>query len=227
MPGTRALVLFDIDGTLIRRAGPHHKDALVDAVREITGLATTFDGISTSGMLDRDLIRLLLLNVGAQGRDIDTWMPAIVRTAQERYVSTCPDLQDKTCPGVLDFLSALQQSQIPAGLVTGNLTAIGWKKMEAAGLRRFFAFGAFAERARTRAGLARIAMREARKKGLLSAGTVVSLVGDHPNDVQAAKLNGIRSIAVSTGVSPVEELASCSPDILVPDLRSLKMESLL
>ena len=33
-----ALFLFDIDGTLVRRAGPHHRQALVDAVREVTGV---------------------------------------------------------------------------------------------------------------------------------------------------------------------------------------------
>ena len=31
---TQALVLFDIDGTLLRRAGPHHREALVKAVRK-------------------------------------------------------------------------------------------------------------------------------------------------------------------------------------------------
>ena len=41
--GAPALVLFDIDGTLIRRAGPHHRQALVDAVRHVTGLETTTD----------------------------------------------------------------------------------------------------------------------------------------------------------------------------------------
>ena len=39
------LVLFDIDGTLIRRAGPHHRQALIDAVRHVTGLETTTDHI--------------------------------------------------------------------------------------------------------------------------------------------------------------------------------------
>ena len=40
-----ALVLFDIDGTLVHRAGPHHKQALVDAVRAVTGLESTTEGL--------------------------------------------------------------------------------------------------------------------------------------------------------------------------------------
>jgi len=37
MHSAPALVLFDIDGTLVRRAGPHHRQALVDAVHRVTG----------------------------------------------------------------------------------------------------------------------------------------------------------------------------------------------
>jgi phosphoglycolate phosphatase-like HAD superfamily hydrolase len=227
MGGARAVVLFDIDGTLLHRAGPHHKQAIVEAIREVTGIDTAFGDMPTSGKLDRDLIQVLLHAAGAKKRDVARWMSAIVERAQSGYQIICPQLEDRVCPGVADFLSRLEQAAIPAGLVTGNLTAIGWKKMEAAGLRRHFAVGAFAEMARTRAGLARIAIREARKKGLAGRKTSFSLVGDHPNDVEAAKLNGIRSIAVGTGLSSLDELAACKPDVLVPDLRSVEVDSLL
>jgi phosphoglycolate phosphatase-like HAD superfamily hydrolase len=227
MSPARAVVLFDIDGTLLSRAGPHHKDALVHAIREVTGHETSFDGIDTSGRLDRDLIRLLLRKAGAKSNAIEAWLPSVTECAQTLYMTICPELGDRVCPGVRDFLTLLQCEGIPAGLVTGNLTAIGWKKMDAAGLRPFFTFGAFADMARTRAGLAKIAIRHARQQGLAGPATAISLVGDHPNDVQAAKLNGIRSIAVATGVSTREELAACSPDVLVSDLRSLELDSLL
>jgi phosphoglycolate phosphatase-like HAD superfamily hydrolase len=227
MAPAKALVLFDIDGTLLRRAGSHHKEALLVAVKEVTGHDTSFDRIPTGGMLDRDLIRALLRETPARVRDIQRWMPAIVGRAQEHYESICPELSDKVCPGARELLQTLTEAGIPAGLVTGNLSAIAWKKMEACGLRPFFEVGAFADMASTRAGLARIAMRAAKRKGIADGGTVVSLIGDHPNDVQAAKLNGIRSIAVATGLSSFDELAACQPDALVPDLRSLRLESLL
>jgi phosphoglycolate phosphatase len=227
MPAAHAVVLFDIDGTLLSRAGPHHKQALVDAIQSVTGLETDFGDMPTSGRLDRDLIRGLLRQSGARLRDIERWMPAIIDRAQSGYELSCPQLEDRVCPGVLDLLQRLEQASIPAGLVTGNLSAIGWKKMEAAGLRRHFSLGAFSEMARTRAGLARKAMQQARRTGIAGRDTAFSLVGDHPNDVEAAKLNGIRSIAVATGVSTLEELAACNPDMLVPDLRALQVESLL
>ena len=47
---------------------------------------------------------------------------------------------------------------------------------------------------------------------------IVGIVGDTRNDVIAARENGIRSIAVRTGVSPPGELEDCCPDHLFNDL---------
>lgn len=223
MPPADVLVLFDIDGTLIRKAGPHHRDALVAAVRQATGIETTNDQIPTQGMLDRDILNIMLRNAGASRAVIREKMPEIVRHAQDIYVRSCPDLKNNVCPGVRTLLRRLSSRSIPTGLVTGNLTHIGWKKMEQAGLKEFFNFGAFAEMASSRAGLVRIALRHARHEKLIHRGTSISLIGDHPNDVEAAKKNGVQSIAVATGVVPADELAACTPDLLLLDLRFIKL----
>ena len=125
------------------------------------------------------------------------------------------------------LLYRLSRKGIPAGLVTGNLTRIGWKKMERAGLKQYLRFGAFAELAPDRAGLVRIAVRHARRQGWIDSASPVALIGDHPNDIRAARANCVRSIAVATGLSSADELASYAPDILVPDLRALSLEMLL
>ena len=62
---SRALVLFDIDGTLVRRAGPHHREALVEAVRKVTGLDTTTENIPVHGMLDSDILARMMRDAGA------------------------------------------------------------------------------------------------------------------------------------------------------------------
>ncbi len=223
----QALVLFDIDGTLLRRAGPHHREALVQAVRKATGVETTMEGVAVQGMLDRDILTEMLTNAGASQSLIRRQMPAMVEHAQTLYSRSCPDLRRKVCPGARMLLYKLSRRGIPTGLVTGNLTRIGWKKMERAGLRRYLRFGAFAELARDRAGLVRIAIRQARKEGWINRKSPIALIGDHPNDIRAARDNGVRSIAVATGVVGADELAKHSPDVLVPDLRSLSMEMLL
>jgi phosphoglycolate phosphatase-like HAD superfamily hydrolase len=112
------------------------------------------------------------------------------------------------------------------GLVSGNFTRIGWKKVERAGLRRHFRIGAFAEMGTDRAALLRLAIRQARERGWIGHGTRVSLVGDTPRDVQAAQANRVLAVAVATGLCDREELAGARPDILVDDLRSLPAEAL-
>ncbi len=100
-------------------------------------------------MLDRDILTQMLHNAGASPAQIRRAMPGMVTIAQSIYVRRCPDLRRKVCPGARMLLYRLSRRGVPTGLVTGNLTRIGWKKMERAGLRRYsFAFGAFAELAR-------------------------------------------------------------------------------
>jgi len=224
---SRALVLFDIDGTLLRRAGPHHRQALVAAVKKATGLETTTEGIAVQGMLDRDILAAMLRNAGASQALIRRGMPHIVAYAQSTYVRRCPDLRRKVCPGARMLLYKLARRGIPAGLVTGNLTRIGWKKMERAGLRQYLRFGAFSELARDRPGLVRIALDHARRRGWIDRTSPVALVGDHPNDIRAARAHGVRSVAVATGLTSAEELAAHSPDLLVQDMRVLSVEMLV
>src|SRR3954447_600565 len=177
-----ALVLFDIDGRLIRRAGPHHREALVEAVRRVAGLESTTDNIPVQGMLDRGILAIMMRNAGATQTAIRRSMPELVRKAQIVYVRTSPDLQKKVCPGVRRVLAGLERRGVPAGLVTGNLTRIAWKKMERAGLKQYFRFGSFAEHGKDRAGLVRLAIRRARQEGWIDRGSRISMIGDHPND---------------------------------------------
>ncbi len=230
MPTSPALVLFDIDGTLLRRAGPHHREVLIDAVRRILNLTTTTEGVPVQGMLDRDILTCMLRNAGVSDAGIRRAMPKLVDRAQFLYTRRCPDLRRKVCPGARGLLYRLSRRRVPTGLVTGNLTRIGWKKMERAGLKQYLHFGAFAEQADDRAGLVKIALEYAHRKGFLRGWTNgtggVALIGDHPNDIRAARANGVRSIAVATGVVGADELAKHNPDLLVADMRVLSMEML-
>jgi phosphoglycolate phosphatase-like HAD superfamily hydrolase len=220
-----SLALFDIDGTLVRRAGPHHRQALVDAVRSVTGLETTTEGIPVHGMLDPDILtRMMLagsLSESLTGDQIAGAMPAVIEAAQNFYEASVPDLRDRTCPGAAELLAELDRRGVVLALVTGNLTRIGWRKLHRAGLDRFFRFGAFGEMAATRGGLARLAIEKARRDDLIEADSAISLIGDARQDVEAARENGIRAIAVRTGITPAEELEAARPDVLIDDLTSL------
>ena len=96
----RALVLFDIDGTLVRRAGPHHRAALVHGIRRVTGLETTTEGIPVQGMLDPDILTVMMRARGRPpARHIRAAMPEILQAAERYYLRVCPELTRQTLPG--------------------------------------------------------------------------------------------------------------------------------
>jgi phosphoglycolate phosphatase len=219
----KALVLFDIDGTLVRRAGPHHREALAYGVRRVTGLETTTDGIPVQGMLDPDILKIMMRRAGVRAGEIRQAMPEILPAAERYYLRVCPVLHDRHCPGVAPLLERLTRRGILLGLVTGNLTRIGWRKLARAGIGHYFRFGAFGEMAATRTGLARLAVRQARREGWVARGAPVSLIGDSPADVIAAHGSGSRAIAVATGLTPAAQLAAGGPDFLLRNLRDLRL----
>ena len=221
-----ALVLFDIDGTLLRRAGPQHRQSLEYAVFKVTGVAAPTAHIATQGMLDGDILKLMMGDAGMKPRQITKALPAIMAAAAERYQDICPDLRRKVCPGVRTFLHKLKKRGVILGLVTGNLTDIGWRKMENSGLRSHFTFGAFADQGRTRAALVRIALGQARATGWIVRNTPTMLVGDHPNDINAARINGVRAVAVGTGISSRQDLLAHNPRWFVDDLTHFNVEEL-
>ncbi len=227
MTASRALVLFDIDGTLLRRAGPHHKEALIEGIRLVTGITTHLNGVPTSGMLDRDLIIQMLRAAGYAEAGANAAMNDIMTACQLAYMSNCAqDLRAALCPGVRELLAELKNRGAVNGVVSGNLAEIGWKKLELAGLRPYFSIGAFAQDGATRARLARIAWERARDAGLIEHSARVALIGDHMNDIEAAKANGFQAIAVASGLTPAEDLARAGPDVLVESLCDLDINRL-
>lgn len=216
-----SLVLFDIDGTLVRRTGLWHRQALCEAVQQVFGLALTTEGVPVHGMLDPDIWRAMLLGAGVAEAAIAASMPQLVSAAEEYYCEVTPELPGCHCPGVPELLDTLAERGATLALVTGNVTRIGWRKLERAGLRGRFRYGAFGEMAPTRGGLARLAIERARAEGLIGPETHISLIGDAPQDVRAALENGIQAIAVRTGVTPAGDLEACGPHHIFDDLTQL------
>lgn len=223
-----SLVLFDIDGTLLRGAGSHHKNALIDGVRRVTGLSTTFEGIDTAGQLDGDLIVALLRAGGMTEQQIQPVLDDISIECRRCYSTNCAaDLTGFVCKGARETLVELRARGAVLALVTGNLSDIGWRKMELAGLRDFFSLGSFSEDGATRAELARLAAYRARDQKIVAADCRVALIGDHSNDIQAAHANGFQAIAVASGVMSAAELAPFSPDILLNNLSELDCRAIM
>ena len=152
-------------------------------------------------------------------------MPAVVERAQAIYVRRRPILGEK-------FARAFG-ARWPTGAARrrdriGDRESLAdrLEKMERAGLRPYFRFGAFAELAKDRAGLVRFAIRHARHEGWIGRESSISLIGDHPNDVRAAERTGFAPWPSPPG-SPPRRAAIPFAGFVLPDLRSLTLEMLL
>ena len=214
-----SLVLFDIDGTLTRGVGKHHRHALENAVLQVTGVAATTENIPVHGMLDHVILTLMLQAAGIHDAPLDE----IIAKAQDLYEIGVPDLRDKVCPGIPDVLDRMLQRGVVLALVTGNLTRIGWHKLSRAGIGHYFRFGAFGEMATTRGGLAKLAIAQARRENLIDATSKISLIGDAVSDVEAARDAGVQAISVRTGITPSGDLERAAPDVLLDDLTQLDL----
>ncbi|MBI3667624.1 MAG: HAD hydrolase-like protein [Acidobacteria bacterium] len=169
-------------------------------------------------MLDPDILMRMMANGGVPRRRAQAAMDRICRSAERYYFRHVPDLRRKTCPGVRRLLYRLRRKGAATGLVTGNLTRIGWKKLERASLAQYFQFGIFGEIAPTRTELVRLALRYAQSHGWVNGQTRRVLIGDTPNDIEAARANGVETVAVATGLCSLRELQACSPTLCVRDL---------
>ncbi|MFH1465998.1 MAG: HAD hydrolase-like protein [Pseudomonadota bacterium] len=210
-----SLVLFDIDGTLLRSGGAGRK-AMDLAFEGLFGVAGAFDAIDFRGALD-DLV--LSAVFAAQGL-ADT--EASRRAFKEAFVLRLRATMDpwsnpelRLCPGVHAVLDALEPMASVA-LVTGNWQVGARGKLDTFGLWERFPFGAFSEDGGSRAELIRVAVARARGRGLSAERAV--MIGDTPADVAAAREAGVLAVAVRTGWSEPASLVAAEPDLLLPDL---------
>ena len=215
------LVLFDIDGTLLRAHGVGAR-AMTRAGRRLLGPAFTLEGIDFGGALDPWIFRQAAQRLGhhdpspfhAEFRDL--YLLELVQELEQGAE------QSVILPGVADALAAVgADSMATMGLVTGNYGRAAPLKLRAAGIDPAqFVVGAFGDDAPTRPALVRLAM------GQWGAGTDpdprrVVVIGDTPRDVDCARENGCRSIAVATGWHTVAQLKASGADVVLPDLTGL------
>lgn len=214
------LVLFDIDGTLLRSTGIG-MGSMREALESMhPGLEFPFDGIPIAGRLDTLIFRDLLAIHGLPHRDEDhaEFRRRYAERLARRVAAGGPV---RALPGAGSLAGRLADAPgVTVGLLTGNYPETGRMKIEAAGLDwSRFAIGAFAGDGPDRRSLVPVAMRRLRDRaGREIAPREVVVIGDTPLDVDCAAAHGCRSLAVATGHHPIDELRGSGADLSVADL---------
>jgi phosphoglycolate phosphatase len=221
------LVLFDIDGTLIRSGGAGVR-AFERTFNEIFGLKNATQRMKFSGRTDVSLVRECF-----QLFEIDP-VEANFKRFFEHYPVFLEELLQTTSGGVCEGITPLirQLELAPEkpvlGLLTGNVRRGAELKLRYYKLWHHFTTGAFADDHEDRNCIASIAQeRGGEALGRKLAGEEIVVIGDTPLDIACAQSIGAKVLAVGTGEFGRAELAKTNPTWAVDHVGQIEMRTLL
>lgn len=217
------VVLFDIDGTLLRSDGAG-RAATRAAMLEVFGAADGVDTLSFGGKTDWFIINELLAGQTHTHSEIARLMPAYGAALVRHLERALERHRIWALPGALEAVTALRgRPDTLIGLITGNVRDTVAFKLRAAGYEPdWFAVGAYGSESPDRSEVAALAVeRAARAAGQALHPAQAVIVGDTPADIACARAVGARAVAVTTGFASREELAAAGPDHLLDDLSAL------
>lgn len=211
------LVLFDIDKTLIVGSRCHY-NALKKSLTQVYGVENPKSLTNMQGMTDLKIICTTLKNENIDINTTKSGLEECMVVMHDNFNEALKMSDLKVLKGVKPLLQDIQDHQIPMGLVTGNMEAIAWLKLDKVGLKQYFQFGGFGDRVLKRSGLV--------KKALEASKTItgnidrkhVYLVGDTPRDIWGGQKLKVNTLGVATGDFSEHDLMVAGADYVVKDL---------
>ena len=230
-----AVLLFDIDGTLLHCGGAGRR-ALEQAMELHLGGAVRREepwlaGMKLDGMTDRLIVREAMLSVGHAFDE--ALCDRILDSYAERLEVESHGAGYAGLPGVAALLEALDARGSLIGLCTGNIARGARIKLARGGLDRFFGFGegdvvGFADDGEARERIVAAALRRAQARlGRALDPREALVIGDTPRDISAARSAGCPVLAVATGRFGVEALRAEGADHVVATLERAHVGALL
>lgn len=220
------ILLWDIDGTLIRSVRPGgFKEYTIPVMESVFGTAGRLPEMTVSGMTDLQIVFEALRDVGFTREE----MRRRVRRLRTLYLEELERVTGiegaqvfEVLPGVRAALAAVDaHTRYRSALLTGNIEPAARLKMKLVGLDDFFTLpGAFGDDSHDRRDLPRLALRRLnRALGFELKPQQLVVIGDTPNDIACARHVGARVVGVGTGrVHGVDTLRPHAPDVLLKDL---------
>lgn len=221
------LVLWDVDYTLVATDGVG-KYLYEVVLAEMYGLDLPSPLTSMAGRTDSSIALEVLTAAGVPEPESE------LSRFQDLLAARAPELDGmlrehgRVLPGAASAIAALAG---PAGrdggqpviqsLLTGNIPALARVKLGALGLTEHLdlGIGAYGDVSQVRADLVPVARQNAaRRYGADFSGTATVLIGDTPNDIEAAATAGARSVGIATGSFTMQQLIDAGAEVVLPDL---------
>jgi len=177
------------------------------------------------GMTDLQIIRSIAENIGLSYTDIapkvnDIWIKMLDMFQEHSVAENVTIL-----PGIDILIKTLSvNNDIRLGLVTGNFQENAYLKLSIKGLNQYFPTGAFGCDSADRNMLPPIAINRMNlhfETDVFKSDNTI-IIGDTFRDIECAKCNNIKVLAVATGGYTVSELAQHNPNKIVDDFSNLE-----
>ncbi|WNI15744.1 HAD family hydrolase [Actinacidiphila sp. ITFR-21] len=215
-----ALVLWDVDHTLIRIGGGVSRALYEHAFREVTGrpLVALAD---MAGRTDRAItLETLRLNAVDRPERLLGGFYAALAEAAEALAGRMREVGE-VLPGAREAVAAFAGRRAVQTAVTGNLRPVALAKLTALGMTGTvdLTVGGYGDDGSDRADLVRRARaRAAGKYGFGFPGRRTIVIGDTPHDIRGAHDAGAFAVGVATGNTPAGALQAAGADIVLPSL---------
>jgi phosphoglycolate phosphatase len=214
------LILFDIDGTLTRSQNGHVP--FNEALLETFGIEGDIRTVVPDGNTDPRIVEAIFSKANIEIEIVREHWEQFALNLRHSYHRSVQEgtTTVRALPGTAELLQSLSShGSYQQGIVTGNFEVTARIKLEAAGLSSYLSLGAFAGDSSHRPDLPAIA----KARFELSLGKPIQaaqcvIVGDTPNDLEAARHNQMKCVLVGTGRYPLEELLYWQPDACLADL---------
>ncbi len=217
--------LFDIDGTLLNTGGAG-KRAMHRTAIKLYGV-NEFPAVELSGRTDFAIFHDLLAALRLEPRDHYAVFRRHYHVELQHELESRRDSGSVLLPGVMRLLLELAASaDWELGLITGNSEQGARLKLRHSEIDHFFRGGGFGDWLGCRTRVAANAVESMRGAGHSCDPATTVVIGDTIHDIQCARGNGMKVLAVATGWSSTAELAQALPDVVVESLQDMTVERL-
>jgi phosphoglycolate phosphatase-like HAD superfamily hydrolase len=222
------LVLWDVDGTLVR-CGEVGRRAIERAARRaldhrVDWTEDSVPKVRMGGGTDPGILLELLAHGGVEGAESEELLDLALRHLEDEVAAAARTIEVEgiVLPGAGEVVDRLNREPgVVQSVLTGNIRSGAVVKLGALGLddRLDLEIGAYGSDHADRNRLVPLAVERAEAKhGLRFEPGEVWVVGDTPRDFECARAGGVRCLLVATGGHPLEELEQLGADVVLPDL---------
>lgn len=220
------VILFDIDGTLIKAGGAGTR-ALNAAIAEMGGPVDICKYFELQGMTDRvnfENAFFYAFKRKPNENEFKKLSRLYIKNLPREVERSIKDGKYTKIKGIDRFLKSLSSiDNVAVGLATGNLKEGAFIKLKPSGLSHYFIFGGFGDDRKREDMLLKAVNNASSMLGVDIKPNQVYVIGDTDKDIVAAKSCGFHSACVLDGFGDYASIIRSGPEFIEKDFSNVKV----